>query len=465
MTPPTKSDQPPAGTATKLEAGREVRNLVPIESHAHWEAPSDRPDPVAILEKQAAEREQDLVPIRYGRMLESAFTFYRGGAAIMAWDLSKTPTTDLRVQACGDAHLLNFGIFAAPDRRLVFDLNDFDETLPASFEWDLKRLTASVAIGALDNGFSKSEAGSCVRRAVSTYSTVIAENSQMRFLDAWYARLDIDEVRKLVESSGDPKRMKTLDKTVTKAMSRDNVGALSRFADSTPLGYRIKEEAPVIMRIPVDQYPESAKWINQAFEDYVASMQPDRQMLIRRYKYCDFARKVVGVGSVGTAAFMLLLMGDRFDDPLFIQLKQAQESVLAPYAGASEFANHGQRVVEGQRIMQAASDSFLGWLQGIGPKKRHFYARQLRDMKGSANIAKMGPEQLEGYAGLCGRSLAHAHARSGDAARLSGYIGKGNKLGKALEKFSLAYAEQNALDYAKLLEAEASGRVQVERGV
>ena len=452
-------------TAERIADGRKLRGKTAVEAHGQWTAPADRPDPVDILEKQAAEREADLVPIRYGRMLASAFAFYRGGAAIMAWDLAHTPTTDIRVQACGDAHLLNFGIFAAPDRQLVFDLNDFDETLPASFEWDLKRLTASVAIGAKDNGFTDNEAAACVRQAVRTYAEEMAGFAQMRFTDVWYWRMDIERVRELVEATGDDIRIETLDKTVAKAMRRDNVGALSRFAISTPAGYRIKEEPPVIVRIPINQYPESPEWIRQAFEDYVATLQPDRQLLIRRYQYCDFARKVVGVGSVGTAAFMLLLMGDRFDDPLFIQVKEAKESVLAPYAGASEYSNHGQRVVEGQRVMQSASDSLLGWFEGTGPKRRHFYARQLRDMKGSADIAKMGPPQLKGYAGLCGRTLAHAHARSGDPAVITGYVGKGKKLGAALEEFSLAYAAQNELDYARLLEAEREGRIDVKRGI
>lgn len=451
--------------AARREAGRAERERVPREAHAGWTAPVDRPDPVEVLEGQAATRVPELVPIRYGRMLVSPFTFFRGGAAIMAWDLAHTPTTSLRLQICGDAHLMNFGVFAAPDRRLVFDLNDFDETLPGPFEWDLKRLAASFVIAARDNGFDAADQRAAAREAVREYQRVMTERAPMPFLDAWYERLDVDRVGELLESGASEKINSRFRKNIAKAQSRTSLGALERFAEFDGAGYRIKPDPPVVVPFSPQEIAAAQRIITRAFEDYGASMTPDRRLVLRRYELADFARKVVGVGSVGTEAFMLLLMGNGHGDPLFLQLKEAQESVLAPYAGASEYAKHGERVVQGQRIMQAASDVFLGWFVGTGRKRRHFYMRQLRDMKGSADVARMTPDVLRLYARACGGTLARAHGRSGDAAELSGYVGTGAKFAGAIEEFAVAYADQNELDHAALLAAEADGRIVVERGV
>ncbi len=455
----------PVATATRLDRGRAAQADVPLEDHAVWTAPEDRPDPVAVLEAQGATRVPELVPIRYGRMLVSPFTFYRGAAAIMAWDLAHTPTTGLRVQACGDAHLMNFGVFAAPDRRMVFDLNDFDETLPAPFEWDLKRLVASFQIAARDNGFDDQDGRAAVHACVREYQKVMEQFTHMRFLDIWYARIDVDEIVDLLGQKVDKKTQARARKNLAKAQRKTSLGALTRFAAKVDGTYRIMDDPPVITHVPDQLMPLVEPIVRQAFADYDATLDPDRRVVLHRYHFVDFARKVVGVGSVGTEAFMVLLMGDREDDPLFLQMKQAEESVLAPYAGASEYEQHGERVVQGQRVMQAASDSFLGWFVGSGEDHKHMYVRQLRDMKGSAEVATMAPATLAGYGRICGAALARAHARSGDVAELTGYMGSGKGLARALEDFAVAYADQNERDYQALLAAEADGRIVVERGV
>lgn len=454
-----------APTAARRDAGRAERDAVPREAHAVWAPPADRPDPVAVLERQAAARVPELVPIRYGRMAVSPFTFYRGGAAIMAWDLAHTPTTSLRVQACGDAHLLNFGVFAAPDRRLVFDLNDFDETLPAPFEWDVKRLAASFVIAARDNGFTRTQQREVTRTAVREYQRLMAEFVPLPFLDVWYARLDADTLQEELSAGAGDKLVSRMEKQLTRAQRRTSLGALARFAEQTAEGYRIKPDPPVVVPVPAEQIEALEPIITQAFADYGATLSPERRIVLSRYSFVDFARKVVGVGSVGTEAYMLLLMGNGDRDPLFLQLKEAQESVLAAHAGASEYEQQGERVVQGQRIMQAASDAFLGWFVGAGEARRHFYMRQLRDMKGSADIASMTPQALGLYARACGGTLARAHARSGDVARLSGYVGTGARFAAAIEEFAVAYADQNERDHEALMAAEADGRIVVERGV
>ena len=451
-----------AKTSKQQVEGKELRKAVPREEHASWRAPADRPDPVEVLKAQDATRVPDLVPIRHGRMLVSAFTFFRGAAAIMAWDLAHTPTTSLTVQSCGDAHLMNFGVFAAPDRRLVFDLNDFDETLPAPFEWDLKRLAASFVIAARDNGFAGRDQRAAARAAVSEYQRVMAAFVQMPFLDVWYTRVDADRLLELLAPTASKKGLSQARKGIAKAQRRTSLGALKRFAAKVEGGFRIKPDPPVVVPIPRDQLAASEALIRRAYGDYGATLSPERRIVLSRYHFADFARKVVGVGSVGTEAYMLLLMGERDDDPLFLQLKEAQESVLSPYAGASEYDQDGERVVQGQRIMQAASDSFLGWLTVSG---KDFYVRQLRDMKGSADVAVMNPKGLRDYARVCGATLARAHARSGQVGQLSGYIGKGAPFARAIEEFAVAYADQNELDYQALLAAERDGRITVERGV
>jgi uncharacterized protein (DUF2252 family) len=449
--------------------GREHRRRAPRSSHAQWEPPPDRPDPVAILEEQAGSRVPDLVPIRYGRMAASSFAYFRGAAAPMAWDLAHTPTTDIRVQACGDAHLLNFGMFAAPDRRLVFDVNDFDETLPASFDWDLKRLAASFAVAARDKEFCDRDARAAARLAAHSYRTEMANYAAMRFLKVWYSRIDVDEVTSLFDAL-QPKaavRRRRLD--IAKAHRRTSLRAFLKMCDQVEGQYRIRPAHPVIVRFPIERHPGVLDELRHAIALYQETLQADRREVLRRYYFGDFARKVVGVGSVGTEAFILLLLGDRPDEPLFLQLKEAQDSVLAPFAGPSEYKHQGERVVRGQRLTQAATDPFLGWTSGIGSggtasasiltAAKDYYVRQLRDMKGSMNVPLMDPHQLNYYARLCGWALARAHARTGRAAMISGYLGSGEAFDYAIANFAIAYADQNEQDYRRLLEAVSAGRV------
>ena len=440
----------PKAVEERMAEGRAERESVPLEAHGEWVAPDSRPDPVGIIEKQDATRVPELVPIRHGRMIVSPFTFYRGTAAIMASDLSRSPTTGLRVQCCGDAHLSNFGLFAAPDRRPVFDLNDFDETLPAPFEWDVKRLVASFVVAARANGHRRRNQRAAARAA---YRVTIASAATMRFLDVWYTRFDADML--LAEFGPKVKKsdIKSARKVLAKAQTRTSLGSLSKFAERVDGGYRIKQQPPLIVRPPEAEAPAFEHVIRQGLTDYAQSLDPDRRVVLDHYHYVDFARKVVGVGSVGTEALMVLLMGDREDDPLFLQLKQAGTSVLAPYAGAIEYKHQGERVVNGQRLMQAASDTLLGWLTGAGERKHEFYVRQLRDMKGSAAVETMTPERLALYGRLCGATLARAHARTGNAAKIIGYLGDDDAFDHALERFAVAYADQNDADYAAFTRA------------
>ena len=442
--------------------GRELRNLVPRSSHAQWAPPADRPDPVAILEEQAKTRVADLIPIRHGRMIASPFGYFRGAAAPMAWDLAHTPTTEIRVQACGDAHLLNFGMFAAPDRRLVFDVNDFDETLPASFDWDVKRLAASMAVAARDNGFPDRDAHTAARLTVRSYRTEMANYAAMRFLKVWYSRIDVAEVNKLFDAvqPKDAVRRRHLD--ISKAMRRTSLKAFLKMCDQVEGQYRIRPAHPVIVRFPIELYPGVQEELRSAVALYLQTLPADRREVLRRFYFGDFARKVVGVGSVGTEAFVMLLIGDREDEPLFLQLKEAQESVLAPFAGQSEYAHQGERVVVGQQLTQAAADPFLGWTSGIGTdgtSHKDYYVRQLRDMKGSMSVPLMDPLQLDYYGRLCGWALARAHARTGRATMISGYLGSSEAFDHAIADFAIAYADQNEQDYRRLLEAVSAGRV------
>ncbi len=455
----------PKAIEERMAEGRAERDSVPLEAHSTWPAPADRPDPIGILEKQNATRVPELVPIRHGRMIVSPFTFYRGSAAIMAWDLSHSASTGLRVQCCGDAHLSNFGIFAAPDRQVVFDLNDFDETLPAPFEWDLKRLVASFVVAARGNGHRRKEQQAAARAAAAAYRTAIAKAAGMRFLDVWYTRLNADNVIKELAVTSDKAAVKSAKKLLAKAQTRTSLGSLEKFAERVDGGYRIKQQPPVIVRPPETLTDDFKQIIDQGITDYANSLAPDRRLVLDHYHYEDFARKVVGVGSVGTEAMMVLLMGDREDDPLFLQIKEATTSVLAPYAGASEYEHQGERVVRGQRITQAASDAFLGWFTGSGAAAREFYVRQLRDMKGSAEVELMAPTHLATYGELCGAALARAHARTGDAAKIAGYLGDDDTFDRALERFAVEYADQNDADYAAFTEAAAAHRIEVERGV
>jgi uncharacterized protein (DUF2252 family) len=450
--------------------GHEQRGLAPRSSHAHWEPPPDRPDPVAILEEQARTRVAELVPIRYGRMIASPFAYFRGAAASMAWDLAHTPTTDIRVQACGDAHLLNFGMFAAPDRRLVFDVNDFDETLPAPFEWDVKRLAASFAIAARDKEFRDRDARTAARAAVRSYRTEMATYAAMRFLEVWYSRVDVDEVTSLFDAVQPKAAVRRRHRDIKKAHRRTSLKAFLKMCDKVDGQYRIRPAHPVIVRYPIEHHPGMLEELRHAIALYQETLAEDRREVLRRYYFGDFARKVVGVGSVGTEAFILLLLGDRADEPLFLQLKEAQDSVLAPFAGQSEYKHQGERVGRGQRLTQAATDPFLGWTTGIGASRaaskrrpqatsKEYYVRQLRDMKGSMSVPLMDPLQLNYYGRLCGWALARAHARTGRAAMISGYLGSSEDFDHAIADFAMAYADQNEQDYRTLLEAVSAARV------
>jgi uncharacterized protein (DUF2252 family) len=449
--------------------GRERRRVASRSSHGQWEPPPDRPDPVDVLEEQARTRVPDLVPIRYGRMLASPFAYFRGAAAPMAWDLAHTPSSGIRVQACGDAHLLNFGMYAAPDRHLVFDVNDFDETLPAPFEWDVKRLAASFAVAAREKELSDRDAHTAARLAVRSYRTEMANYASMRFLKVWYSRIDIDEVTKLHDAVQPPMAVFRRQADIAKARQRTSLRAFLKMCDQVDGQYRIRPAHPVIVRFPVERHPEILAELRHAIRLYQDTLPADRREVMRHYYFGDFARKVVGVGSVGTEAFILLLLGDRPDEPLFLQLKEAQESVLAPFAGKSEYAHQGERVVKGQLLTQAAADPFLGWTSGIGTggdgrgglgvAAKDYYVRQLRDMKGSMDVSRMDEHQLNYYGRLCGWTLARAHARTGRSAMISGYLGAGEAFDHAIADFALAYADQNERDYQRLAEAVSDARV------
>jgi uncharacterized protein (DUF2252 family) len=408
------------------------------------------------------------VPIRYGRMLASPFTFYRGAAAIMAMDLAKTPVSGLRVQLCGDAHLSNFGAFAAPDRRLVGDVNDFDETLPGPWEWDVKRLAASFAIAGRDRDFTPNQTRAAVLTTVRAYREAMREFATMRNLEVWYARLDIESLLADVARLADRKQMKRARKNVAKAEKKNSLKAFDRLVRVVDGEPRIISDPPLLVParelLDAGQEQEFEERMRELLRRYRESLKGDRRHLFDSYRFVEMARKVVGVGSVGTRAWVVLMMGRDGQDPLFLQAKEAEASVLEPYLGASEFGNHGERVVEGQWLMQAASDILLGWLPAIGidERKRDFYVRQLWDGKRSAEIETLPPRGLEIYGRVCGWTLARAHARSGDRIAIAAYLGKGERFDQAIAEFSERYADQNELDYAALAGAARSGRIEVE---
>jgi uncharacterized protein (DUF2252 family) len=470
--------------------GLETARLTPPSAHAGWKPSRDRPDPVALLEAQNLTREPDLVPVRHGRMLVSPFTFYRGAAKIMAADLKETPVAGLDVQLCGDAHLSNFGLFASPERVLLFDLNDFDETLPGPFEYDVKRMAASFAIAARNNGFSKADTRASTLASVAAYREAMAGFAAMRTMDVWYARLDEHQVMKAIqavraeagkgrdgrkgkarkEAKQAKRGAKVADKTRLKAHTRDSLQALSKLGEVVDGRYRIISQPPIV--IPEcdlrDMYgmsaEETARGIRDQFHAYRATLPDERRQLLERFEIVDTARKVVGIGSVGTRAFISLLQGRDSSDPLFLQVKEATASVLEEHLGNSRYGHHGERVVRGQRMMQAASDIFLGWTTGLDVR-RHFYWRQLRDMKGSALVESMIPSGLSFYAGICGWTLARAHARSGDPVAIAAYLGKTDAFDRAITEFSLAYADRNEQDYEQFAAAVRSGRLEALEGV
>jgi uncharacterized protein (DUF2252 family) len=461
--------------------GKGARKRSPLAGHDGWVPASDRPDPVALLETQNLTREPDLVPVRHGRMMVSPFTFYRGAAKIMATDLKDTPTAGLNVQLCGDAHLSNFGGFASPERTLLFDLNDFDETLPGPFEYDVKRMAASFTIAARNNGFSKADTTDMTRSSVRAYREAMVQFAEMGNMDVWYARLTEQEVMDAIRSLSKGAKTKQVDAevkkgqkraemTVQKAHTRDSLQALSKLGEMVDGRYRIVSQPPVVIpaRDLEAMYGYSAdqlqEFVHQQFRAYRATLQEDRRHLLERFEIVDMARKVVGVGSVGTRAFIVLLQGRDQSDPLFLQVKEATASVLEDHLPKSKFKEPGERVVQGQRLMQAASDIYLGWTKGV-EANRHLYWRQLRDMKGSALVETMDSVMLGFYAGLCGWTLARAHARSGDAVTLAAYLGKSDKFDRSITDFSEHYADQNERDYQAFAKAIESGRLAAIEGV
>jgi uncharacterized protein (DUF2252 family) len=468
---------------------------------------------VGLLEGQDATREPDLVPVRHGRMMVSPFTFYRGAATIMAADLAETPVAGLEVQLCGDAHLSNFGAFASPERVLLFDLNDFDETLPGPFEWDVKRMAASFEIAGRNNGFAKADTRAATLTSVRAYREAMATFAQMGTMDIWYAHLDEDELRagirtlvagtakqekgakkaeKVDKQAKAPKKAekravkqvktdkaeeraakaagKRAEKTLAKAHTRDSLQALSKLCELADGRYRIVSQPPIVVpaRDLAATYGLSPKDVvpvlHEQFRAYRATLQDDRRHLLERFEIVDAARKVVGVGSVGTRAFIVLLQGRDAADPLFLQIKEATASVLEPHIRKSRYRQHGERVVQGQRMMQAASDIYLGWTKGVDVR-RHFYWRQLRDMKGSAVVEDMIPLGLTYYARICGWTLARAHARSGDPVAIAEYLGASDAFDTSITDFSQRYANQNQKDYAEFVNAIRSGRLEAVEGV
>jgi uncharacterized protein (DUF2252 family) len=462
--------------AERRAEGNGARSVTPPDRHAGWAPASDRADPVALLEEQNRSRDADLVPVRHARMLVSPFTFYRGAARIMAEDLRRTPRAGLTVQLCGDAHLSNFGVFASPERSLVFDINDFDETLPGPFEYDVKRLATSFTIAARNNGFAKADVRAVTRESVRSYRNAMAAFAEMNTLDVWYAHLSEAELLKLMQaaitelsaSGGNMKQLKKLGKrakvAARKAHGRDSRQALAKLGELVDGRYRIVSQPPYIVPLrDWDQiypsFPENpAELIEAQFKDFGRTLRPDLQRLLERFELVDVARKVVGVGSVGTRAFVGLLQGRDENDPLFLQLKEATRSVLESHLPKSRYRQHGQRVVQGQRLMQATSDIFLGWSTGADTA-RHYYWRQLRDMKGSVVVEEMIPEGMTFYAATCGWTLARAHARSGDPVAIAEYLGTDDAFDAAITDFGKRYAEQNEQDFEAFDAAVRTGRI------
>ena len=440
--------------AERLAAGKALRDSVPRVSHAEWKPSKQRRDPIDILEESNRDRLPDLIPIRYGRMLVSPFTFLRGSAGLMAYDLSSTPSTGLRVQACGDCHLMNFGLFATPERNLVFDINDFDETLPAPWEWDLKRLAISFAVAARDNKLSDDDAREAAQECGRAYREALREYSHKSALDVWYAKLDVES---LIATAPDEKAKKLRQQYATKARERIVDNLFPKISSGEGGKPHLVDQPPVLFHMVTPNFKEL---VHTALADYRETLPHERRVLFDRYRFEDVAVKVVGIGSVGTRCFIGLFF-DEENNPLLLQFKEACRSVLEPYAGKTGYKNQGERVVVGQRLMQSSSDIFLGWTRG--KQGRDFFVRQLRDMKFSIPIEGATPCSLKRYAELCGGILARAHAKSGDATTISGYLGKSETFDEALGQFAVTYADQNEKDYAALVEAVRSGRLQALR--
>ncbi|MFG2976468.1 DUF2252 domain-containing protein [Streptomyces sp. NPDC048331] len=473
----TKRDTTVTGTATAADDGRRLsaedravkgraaRAATPRSAHGDFEPSSHRADPMDVIERQSATRLQELVPIRYGRMAESPFRFYRGAAAIMAGDLAGTPDSGIRAQLCGDAHMLNFRLLGSPERNLLFDINDFDETLPGPWEWDVKRLATSLVIAGRENGFSDRERAEIVASGVRGYREQMRAFARMRTLDVWYARVDEAQLQAVAEGALHTRGRKNVSEALSKARGRDSLQAFEKLTEVVD-GQRRFAAVPQLITPASDLLASGDR---QALEDqirevvgrYGDSLQTDRKHLLHQYSIVDMARKVVGVGSVGTRCWIVLLLGRDGEDPLILQAKEAGDSVLAAYVGPSEYATGGERVVAGQRLMQAASDIFLGWQQthGLDGLERDFYVRQLRDWKGIAEPARMVPRGMRVFASLCGVTLARAHARSGDRIAIAAYLGRSDVFDQALVRFAESYADLNERDHQRLVDAIASGRV------
>jgi uncharacterized protein (DUF2252 family) len=467
----TDTGRGPPSLAERVERGRAARAAAPRSAHGRRGLDGPRPDPVDVLAAQDAARVPELLPIRYGRMAASPFAFYRGAAAVMASDLSGTATSGIDVQICGDAHLSNFGFFGSPERRLVFDVNDFDETLRGPWEWDVKRLVTSLEVASRDRGSPDADRQKIIRTAVRAYQHAMRAFADMPTLQVWYARMDVEEILRRYESKLASVRRKRLTRVLAKAHTRDNLGALRRFTRVEEGHMHLVAEPPLV--VPVrDLLPDVAartdleRGIRDLLHGYRASLPPERRALYDQYRPVDIARKVVGVGSVGTRSWMILMLGRDADDPLFLQAKEAGASVLEPFLGTAEQTNHGERVVVGQRLMQTVGDILLGWqrVSGIDGQERDFYLRQLRDWKGSVEVEEMVPAGMRVYGQLCGWTLARAHARTGDRIAIAAYLGSSRRFPDAVADFAQAYADRNERDHAALLEAIAAGRVEAESG-
>jgi uncharacterized protein (DUF2252 family) len=455
------------GTPAEREAaGKAARSAAPRSSHGQWEPAAGRADPVELLERQAASRVGRLVPLRYGRMLASPFAFYRGAAAVMAADLAPTPRSGLEAQLCGDAHLTNFGAFASPERRLVFDLNDFDETLRGPWEWDLKRLAAGFSLAGRERGFGGRQRRRIVRAAVAEYRETMRRLAAIGNLEAWYRQLDAATIAERWSAAVGGKQRKRFERGVAKARAKDSTRAFSKLVDDSGGEPRIVADPPLV--VPIGELAEEAQGVDiearvrALLGEYRESLDRERRAVLDGYRFADAAFKVVGVGSVGTRAWIVLMLGRDERDPLFLQVKEAQRSVIEPYTAPSRFDEQGERVVQGQRLMQASSDILLGWLrtEGIDGHRHDFYVRQLWDWKGSAKVEEMEPRGMTAYAQICGMTLAHAHARGGDRIAIAAYLGKGDVFDRAIAEFAETYADQSERDYEVLRRAVDEGRVE-----
>jgi uncharacterized protein (DUF2252 family) len=452
--------------AERAAAGKAAREVAPRSSHGDWAPIADRADPVELLERQAVSRVGQLVPLRYGRMLASPFAFYRGAAAVMAADMAGTPQSGFSVQLCGDAHLSNFGAFASPDRDLLFDVNDFDETLPGPWEWDVLRLAASFSVAGRERGFKSGERQQIVAAMAAEYREAMCRLAELGNLEVWYTKMDVPTIADRWAAAAGKKEVKAFRRSLAKVRAKDRMRALSKLTHEVDGQLRIVSEPPLIvpLRELADEDPEEIEArVLKILGEYRETLSEDRRVLLDSYRYVDAALKVVGVGSVGTRAWIALLLGRDDGDPLFLQVKEAQPSVLEPYAEPTVYAQQGERVVQGQRLVQAASDILLGWVKTRDPdgNRRDYYVRQLWDQKGSARVERMDPAALTSYAQICGTTMAHAHARCGDRIAIAAYLGKGDTFDKAMAAFAESYADQNERDYEALQRAAGDGRIEV----